>query len=111
MPGQIIDAGGAALDCSYNRRVISADLASLRAIPKRLVVVQEANKFEPLVAGIAGGLVLASGDWRVDGAAIAGARQDHARKGILEKHDLRPPARCHQGVAADLFHHARKTGP
>ena len=54
--GQIIDASGAALDCSYNRRVISADLASLRAIPKRLVVAQEASKFEPLVAAIAGGL-------------------------------------------------------
>ena len=39
--GQIIDGKGALLDCSYNRRVISADLASLRAIPKRLVVVQE----------------------------------------------------------------------
>lgn len=54
--GQIIDSSGAALDCSYNRRVISADLASLRAIPKRLMVVQEAAKFEPLLAAIAGGL-------------------------------------------------------
>ena len=54
--GQIIDASGALLDCSYNRRVISADLASLRAIPKRLVVVQEVSKFEPLLAGLAGGL-------------------------------------------------------
>ena len=32
--GQIIDAEGALLDCSYNRRCISADLASLRAIPQ-----------------------------------------------------------------------------
>jgi DNA-binding transcriptional regulator LsrR (DeoR family) len=54
--GQIIDAKGALLDCSYNRRAISADLSSLRAIAKRLVVIQEANKFEPLLAGLAGGL-------------------------------------------------------
>jgi DNA-binding transcriptional regulator LsrR (DeoR family) len=54
--GQIIDADGKLLDCSYNRRVISAELSSLRAIPKRLVVVQEDSKFEPLVAAIAGGL-------------------------------------------------------
>jgi DNA-binding transcriptional regulator LsrR (DeoR family) len=54
--GQIIDGNGALLDCSYNRRCISADLASLRHIPKRLVVVQEVSKFEPLLAGLAGGL-------------------------------------------------------
>ncbi|TIN99981.1 MAG: sugar-binding transcriptional regulator, partial [Mesorhizobium sp.] len=42
--GQIIDASGEALDCSYNRRVISAELASLRAIGKRLMVVQEDSK-------------------------------------------------------------------
>ncbi|BCM18030.1 sugar-binding transcriptional regulator [Mesorhizobium sp. J8] len=54
--GQIIDAEGEVLDCSYNRRVISAELASLRAIGKRLMVVQEDTKFEPLLAAIAGGL-------------------------------------------------------
>jgi DNA-binding transcriptional regulator LsrR (DeoR family) len=54
--GQIIDGNGALLDCGYNRRVISADLASLRAISKRLVVVQEPSKFEPLLAAVAGGL-------------------------------------------------------
>ncbi len=54
--GQIIDSRGVALDCSYNRRVISAELSSLRAIPRRLMVVPEAAKFEPLLAAIAGGL-------------------------------------------------------
>jgi DNA-binding transcriptional regulator LsrR (DeoR family) len=54
--GQIIDGKGALLDCGYNRRVISADLSSLRAIPRRLVVVQELSKLEPLLAGLAGGL-------------------------------------------------------
>lgn len=54
--GQVIDAKGAALDNSYNRRVISAELSSLRAIPKRLMVVQEESKLEALLAAIAGGL-------------------------------------------------------
>ncbi|NUS22377.1 MAG: sugar-binding transcriptional regulator, partial [Mesorhizobium sp.] len=39
-----------------NRRVIAAELASLRAIEKRLMVVQEDTKFEPLLSAIAGGL-------------------------------------------------------
>lgn len=52
--GQMIDAGGALLDCDYNRRVISADFASLRRIPKRMVVVQEAAKLDPLRAALAG---------------------------------------------------------
>ncbi len=54
--GQIIDAQGQALDCSYNRRVISADLASIRSIRKRLMVVQEDAKLVPLKAALAGGL-------------------------------------------------------
>lgn len=54
--GQLIDATGKLLDCDYNRRVISADLASMRAIPKRMMVVQEDNKLEPLQAALAGGL-------------------------------------------------------
>lgn len=55
--GQLIDANGQLMDCNYNRRCISADLSSIRAIPKRMMVVQEENKFEPLVAAIKGGLV------------------------------------------------------
>ncbi len=55
--GQIIAADGSALACDYNRRVISADLDSLRAIPKRLMVVQEDAKLEPLKAALAGGFV------------------------------------------------------
>ncbi len=54
--GQLIDASGAVLDCAYNRRLISADLASMRAIPKRLMVVQQDQKFGPLRAALAGGL-------------------------------------------------------
>lgn len=54
--GRIIDRGGASLDCSYNRRVISAELGDLKKIAKRLVVIQENDKFGPLQAGLAGGL-------------------------------------------------------
>ena len=72
--GQIIDAKGAALDCSYNRRVISADLKSLAAIPKRLMVVQEDKKFEPLLAAMAGGLC----SHLVVGADMARRLLDHA---------------------------------
>lgn len=52
--GQIIDADGRLLDCDYNRRIISADFDSIRAIPRRLMVVQEDEKFAPLLAAIAG---------------------------------------------------------
>lgn len=55
--GQIIDADGKLMDCTYNRRLISADLESIRAIPKRMMVVEETSKFEPLVAAIKGGFV------------------------------------------------------
>ncbi len=54
--GRAIDASGVSLECGYNRRLISADIASLRRISKRLVVVQEDSKFEPLKAALAGGL-------------------------------------------------------
>ncbi|QPC88292.1 sugar-binding transcriptional regulator [Mesorhizobium sp. NBSH29] len=54
--GLMIDARGELLDCSYNRRAISADLGSLRAIPRRLMVVQEDAKLDPLCAALAGGL-------------------------------------------------------
>ncbi len=53
--GQIIDTEGQWLDCAHNRRCISADLGSIRAIAKRMMVVQEDSKFEPLVAAIKGG--------------------------------------------------------
>ncbi|EXL03136.1 sugar-binding transcriptional regulator [Brucella anthropi] len=52
--GQLIDRDGQWLDCNHNRRCISADLASIRAIKKRMLVVQEDNKFEPLVAALKG---------------------------------------------------------
>ncbi len=54
--GQLIDGDGQFLNCAHNRRCISADLASIRAIGKRLLVVEEDSKFEPLVAAIKGGL-------------------------------------------------------
>ena len=57
MAGRLIDAEGQLMDCSYNRRVISADLGSIRAIGKRMMVVEQAAKFLPLVAAIRGGLV------------------------------------------------------
>ncbi|MBZ9674247.1 sugar-binding transcriptional regulator [Mesorhizobium sp. ES1-1] len=72
--GQIIDADGSMLDCSYNRRVISADLSSLRAITKRLMVVQEDSKLEPLLAAIKGGLCT----HLVVGARMAQRLLDHA---------------------------------
>jgi DNA-binding transcriptional regulator LsrR (DeoR family) len=52
--GQVIDADGALLDCDYNRRIISADFDAIRAIPRRLVVVQEDDKLEPLKAALRG---------------------------------------------------------
>ena len=72
--GQVIDANGNVLDCGYNKRVISAELASLRAIEKRLMVVQEDSKFEPLLAAIAGGLCT----HLVVGAHMAERLLDHA---------------------------------
>ena len=53
--GQLIDRDGQWMDCAHNRRCISADLDSIRKIEKRLMVVQEDEKFEPLVAAIRGG--------------------------------------------------------
>ena len=53
--GQLIDAEGRPMDCAHNRRCISADLASIRAIRKRMMVVQEDSKFEPLIASLKGG--------------------------------------------------------
>lgn len=76
--GQLIDANGQWMDCAYNRRCISADLGSLRTIGKRMMVVQEENKLEPLIAALKGGfashLVLTASmaravlrRWREDG--------------------------------------------
>lgn len=53
--GQLIDHDGARMDCPHNRRCISADLATVRKIQRRLMVVLEDNKFDPLVAAIKGG--------------------------------------------------------
>lgn len=75
--GRVIDGRGASLDCTYNRRLISADIDSLRAIPKRLVVVQEDSKFEPLKAALAGGLCT----HLVAGAGMARRLLDFARAG------------------------------
>ena len=52
--GQVIDGEGQLMDCAHNRRCISADLDSIRAISRRMMVVQEDSKFEPLVAAIKG---------------------------------------------------------
>lgn len=54
--GQMIDHDGKLLDCSYNRRAISADINSIRSIRRRMVVIQEDSKLEPLLAALAGGL-------------------------------------------------------
>jgi DNA-binding transcriptional regulator LsrR (DeoR family) len=53
--GQVIEGDGQLMDCAHNRRCISADLGSIRSIPKRMMVVQEDLKYEPLVAAIKGG--------------------------------------------------------
>lgn len=53
--GQLIDLDGQWMDCAHNRRCISADLDSIRAIRKRMLVVQEESKFEPLMAALKGG--------------------------------------------------------
>ncbi|SMC73122.1 sugar-binding transcriptional regulator [Rhizobium sp. RU36D] len=53
--GQLIDHDGNWMDCAHNRRCISADLDSIRAIRKRMLVVQEDNKFAPLIAALKGG--------------------------------------------------------
>ncbi|WP_157020198.1 sugar-binding transcriptional regulator [Mesorhizobium xinjiangense] len=77
--GQVIDAEGAWLDCDYNRRIISADFDAIRSIPRRLMVVQEDEKLEPLLAAIKGRffthLVVTS---RMAGRLLdhAGARED-----------------------------------
>jgi len=54
--GQLIDSSGRALDCDYNRLLISTDLATINAIPRRLMVVVQDNKIGPLKAALAGGM-------------------------------------------------------
>ncbi|MCV3767682.1 sugar-binding transcriptional regulator [Rhizobium sp. TRM95796] len=55
--GQVIDHEGRWLDCPHNRRCISADLEIIKTIPKRMMVVEEDSKFQPLLAAIKGGFV------------------------------------------------------
>jgi len=55
--GQVIDRNGQRMECTHNRRCISADLSSIRSIPKRMMVVEEDAKFEPLVSALNGGFV------------------------------------------------------
>jgi DNA-binding transcriptional regulator LsrR (DeoR family) len=55
--GQLIDGEGRWIDCSYNRRLISADLDLVRRIGKRMMVVVEMQKFDALRAALAGGFV------------------------------------------------------
>ena len=83
--GQIIDADGRGARLQLQPPRDSADLASLRAIPKRLVVVQEDSKFEPLVAAIAGGLCT----HLVISAPMARRLLEHARNDAAGKADPR----------------------
>lgn len=55
--GRLINALGQELDCRYNRRIISAELDTLRQIPMRLVVVDSRDKSAGLLAAIRGRLV------------------------------------------------------
>ncbi len=80
--GRIIDAQGEALDCGYNRRLIAADIDTLRAIPRRLVVVREDNKLEPLEAALAGGLCT----HLVLGTRMARRLLEHAEKARAPAH-------------------------
>lgn len=84
--GQLIDHDGHWLDCTHNRRCISADLDSIRAIKKRMLVVQEDNKFGPLIAALKGGfashLVITTSmarrvveHWSREGLGKAGSRR------------------------------------
>jgi DNA-binding transcriptional regulator LsrR (DeoR family) len=52
--GQIIAADGSLLDCDYNRRIISADFDAIRAIPRRLMVVQEDEQRQQLLVAMRG---------------------------------------------------------
>ncbi len=53
--GQLIDADGRLLDCSYNRQLVSADLDVVRRIPRRFMAVIEDGKYSALVAALRGG--------------------------------------------------------
>lgn len=55
--GRIIDAEGQEMDCSYNRRLISMDLAALRAVPRRLCVARSVDKVRAVSGALRGGFV------------------------------------------------------
>ena len=55
--GQVIDGDGQWMDCAHNRRCISASISSIRSIPRRMMVVEQMEKFDALYAAIRGGLV------------------------------------------------------
>lgn len=55
--GRIIDRDGNAMDCSYNRRLISIDLGDLRALPRRLCVARKVEKASAVSAALRGGYV------------------------------------------------------
>ena len=55
--GQVIDGDGQWMDCAHNRRCISASIDSIRSIPRRMMVVEQMEKFDALYAAIRGGLV------------------------------------------------------
>lgn len=77
--GQIIDGNGRALDCDYNKRVISADIETLRKVPIRMMVVIEPLKLEPLVAALRGGLA----SHLITTQTIAEALLERGRNAIL----------------------------
>lgn len=84
--GRLIDTDGRELDCSYNRRIISAELDTLRHIPKRLVVVDSRDKSAGLLAAIRGRLVshlVVTGSVANDlGEAMAAESKDQRLKSI-----------------------------
>ncbi len=55
--GQVIDGDGQWMDCAHNRRCISASIESIRSIPRRMMVVEQMEKFDALYAAIRGGLI------------------------------------------------------
>ncbi|MCR9134951.1 MAG: sugar-binding transcriptional regulator [Alphaproteobacteria bacterium] len=84
--GRLIDENGQELDCRYNCRIISAELNTLRQIPKRLVVVDSRDKSAGLLAAIRGRLVshlvVSASVARDLGAAIAAEPNERRLKSI-----------------------------
>lgn len=54
---RMIDAAGAEIDCSYNRRLVAMELDDFRRIPRRLCLVPAVEKVAALRAALAGGHV------------------------------------------------------